>query len=78
MRTDLRAKIEQARQRLQLAEQDFASRPFTTNWPELEKRIYYAFCQLNHPTARPLWLWERFQLGFVFEDKLLTHLISRR
>lgn len=79
MWTDLRAEIEQARQRLQLAEQDFAPLPFTTNWKQLEERIYHTFCQLQHPTARPLWLWEYFRpgaVGVTSDDNPLTQLTS--
>ena len=65
MWSDLRAEIDQVRQRLHLSEQDFAPLPCTTNWAKLEEHLYYAFCRLDHPTARPLWLWERFQPGAV-------------
>ena len=82
MWSDLRAEIDQARNRLHLSEQDFAPLPFTTDWAGLEERIYHAFCRLDHPTARPIWLWERFRpgaVGRVCEDEpqaLLSSLVD--
>jgi len=82
MWSDLRAEIEQARQRLQLSEQDFAPLPFTTDWTRLEERIHRAFCRLDHPTTRPRWLWEHLRagaVGLVCEDEphtLLTSLVD--
>lgn len=79
MWTDLRAEIEQTRHRLALAEEDFAPLPFTTNWNQLEERVYHTFCQLPHPTARPLWLWEHFRpgaVGLMSNEEPLTQLTS--
>jgi hypothetical protein len=79
MWSDLRAEIEQARQRLQLSEQDFVPLPFTTNWAKLEENLYQVFCRLDHPTARPRWLWERFRpgaVGLVCNDEPHTRLTS--
>ncbi|TGE10049.1 DUF6756 family protein [Hymenobacter fodinae] len=79
MWSDLRVEIEQARQRLQLPEQDFAPLPFTTEWARLEEQIYRAFCCLDHPTARPCWLWEHLRpgaVGLVCADDPLTLLTS--
>ena len=79
MWTDLRAEIEQTRHRLQLAERDFAPLPLSTNWNRLEERIYHTFCQLQPPTARPLWLWECFRPGavsFGSDEEPLTQLTS--
>ncbi|UOQ51600.1 DUF6756 family protein [Hymenobacter cellulosivorans] len=79
MWSDLRAEIDQARQQLQLSEQDFAPLPFTTHWAKLEENLYQAFCRLDHPTVRPLWLWERFRpgaVGLVCDDEPHTRLTS--
>jgi hypothetical protein len=79
MWTNLRAEIEQTRHRLQLTEQDFAPLPFSTNWNKLEEHIYHTFCQLQHPTARPLWLWEYFRpgaVGLMTDNDPLTQLFS--
>ena len=79
MWTDLRAEIEQARLRLGLSEQDFAPLRFTTDWARLEERIYHTFCRLDHPTARPIWLWERFRpgaVGLVCEEEPHAQLTS--
>ncbi|MBF9143249.1 DUF6756 family protein [Hymenobacter properus] len=79
MWSDLRAEIDQARQRLQLSEQDFAPLPCTTNWAKLEENLYHVFCRLDHPTARPVWLWERFRpgaVGLVCDDECHTRLTS--
>jgi hypothetical protein len=79
MWSGLRAEIEQTRRRLAIAEQDFAPLPFSTNWNQLEERVYQTFCQLQHPTARPLWLWEHFRpgtMGIMTDDEPLTQLTS--
>ncbi|MDO7846832.1 hypothetical protein Q5H92_10725 [Hymenobacter sp. M29] len=79
MWSDLRTEIDQIRQRLELSEQDFTPLPFTTNWAKLEDNLYHAFCRLDHPTARPLWLWERFRPGavvLVCDDEPRNHLTS--
>ncbi|MCC2545502.1 hypothetical protein LJY25_03530 [Hymenobacter sp. BT175] len=79
MWSDLRVEIEQARQALQLAEQDFAPLSITTDWRELEERVYQTFCELFHPTVRPLWLWEHFKPGayaLVCEQNPLAFLTS--
>jgi hypothetical protein len=31
-------------------------------WRGIEEKIYHTFCNLNSPTARPIWLWEYFKL----------------
>ena len=49
MWSDLRTEIDQARQRLQLSEQDFAPLPFTTNWAKLEENLYQVLCLLTTP-----------------------------
>jgi hypothetical protein len=79
MWSDLRAEIDQVRQRLKLSEQDFAPLPSTTDWARLEARIRHAFCRLDHPTVRPRWLWERFRpgaVGLVCEDVPYAQLTS--
>ena len=53
--------------------------PVTTDWGRLEERVYHTFCRLDHPTARPLWLWERFRagaVGLVCEDEPHGELVS--
>lgn len=81
MWTELRVEIETVRKRLQIPDEEFAPLPYTTNWAKLEENIYQAFCRINHPTSRPLWLWERFKQEkcfielnyrpYTFFDKLI-------
>ena len=57
---DLRADIERARQELYVSHDVFA--PIQPNdWQGIEEQIYREFCQLDHPTARPVWLWMTFK-----------------
>jgi len=51
-------------------------------WAEIEEKIYHQFCTLDHPLARPVWLWENFkQETFAVEgadtwqrlEKLVDH-----
>ncbi len=62
MWTALRKEIEKIRRQLQIADGDFAPLPVTTDWNRLEENIYRAFCRIDHPTARPVWLWERLKV----------------
>ncbi|WP_431217777.1 DUF6756 family protein [Puia sp. P3] len=32
------------------------------DWHKIEEKIYNAFCQIDHPKSRPIWLWEYFKL----------------
>ena len=60
MRSELLNDIEEARQKLQIPAADFSPLPFTTNWHQLEERIYQTFCNISG-AGRPRWLWERFK-----------------
>lgn len=81
MWTELQIEIETVRKQLQIPDEEFVPLPYTTNWAKLEEKIYQAFCQLYHPTARPIWLWQRFNLetysigiqygAYTFFDKLI-------
>lgn len=57
MWTPLREEIEVIRKQLQIPESDFKPLPHNTDWRKLEEKIYKTFCQLDHPRARPVWLW---------------------
>jgi hypothetical protein len=61
MWTDLRIEIEKIRKELLIPETDFRSLKLN-EWQGLEEKIYKHFCHLNHPTARPTWMWTRFKL----------------
>lgn len=60
MRSDLLNDIEEIRQKLGISAADFSPLPFTTNWHQLEERIYKAFCKIEGQ-SRPRWLWERYK-----------------
>jgi hypothetical protein len=60
MWSDLRKDIEEARRTFHIPEADFSPLPFTTNWHQLEERIYQTFCKIAGQ-GRPNWLWERYK-----------------
>jgi hypothetical protein len=80
----LRAEVEQVRQQLALTESQF--RPLgLREWEGIEERIYYTFCKLSSPKARPTWLWEHFKLETQawhrpggLPDCLLTKLVDKQ
>lgn len=70
MRSDLQNDIEEACQKLGIPAADFGPLPFTTNWHQLEERIYKAFCRIEGQ-GRPCWLWERYKgewFGLALKD----------
>lgn len=64
MRSELLNDIKEARKKLQIPAADFSPLPFTTNWHQLEERIYQAFCNIEGK-ERPRWLWERYKNEWV-------------
>jgi len=68
MWTPLREEIGIAQKYLHIPESEFRPLPHTTNWHELEEKIYKTFCQLEHPTDRPIWLWTIFKNKEYFLD----------
>jgi hypothetical protein len=62
MWSPLRTEFEQIRRQYHLPDSEFAPLNQHTNWRKLEEKIYSSFCKLDHPTSRPLWLWEKFKL----------------
>jgi hypothetical protein len=70
MWSDLRKDIEEARRKLCIPDPDFSPLPFTTNWNQLEERIYKTFCRIEGK-GRPSWLWERYKTewyGLALKD----------
>ncbi|RYU79546.1 DUF6756 family protein [Hymenobacter persicinus] len=61
MWTDLRIEIEKIKAELLIPETAFRALKLN-EWQGLEEKIYQQFCHLNHPTARPTWMWTRFKL----------------
>jgi hypothetical protein len=59
---DLRAEIETIIKDNNIVPADFKALDIHDEWQKIEENIYQTFCQLNHPTIRPLWLWEYFKL----------------
>jgi len=64
MWSDLRKDIEEARRAFRIPEADFSPLPFTTNWHQLEERIYQTFCKIAGE-GRPAWLWERYKNEWI-------------
>jgi hypothetical protein len=59
---DLRAEIENIIKEHDISSADFKALDIHEEWHQIEENIYRTFCQLNHPTVRPIWLWEHFKL----------------
>lgn len=45
-----------------LSPTDFKALSIHDDWKAIEENIYHTFCKLDHPTQRPIWLWEYFKL----------------
>ena len=58
----LRADIESIIKDKKLSVTDFKALSVHDDWKEIEEHIYHTFCKLDHPTQRPIWLWEYFKL----------------
>lgn len=52
---------------------DFRALNIHENFKQIEEKIYSTFCHIDHPTQRPIWLWEYFKSDFV----ALSHLPNR-
>lgn len=58
----LRAEIENIIKENKLSPAEFRALGIHEDWKAIEERIYQSFCKLDHPTQRPIWLWEHFKL----------------
>lgn len=84
MRNDweiLRADIESIIEDNNLSSNDFKALSIYDEWKGIEENIYHTFCNLDHPTQRPIYLWEHFKLDtFSIIDhqayKLLDQLVD--
>ena len=59
---NLRAEIESIIKDNKLSPTDFKALSIQDEWKEIEENIFHRFCKLDHPTQRPVWLWEQFKL----------------
>ena len=59
---DLRADIENIIRENDISPADFKALGIHNDWKKIEENIFHTFCQLDHPTIRPIWLWEYFKL----------------
>src|SRR5579864_7905372 len=59
---DLRADIENIIRENDISPADFRALGIHDDWKKIEENIFHTFCQLDHPTIRPIWLWEYFKL----------------
>jgi hypothetical protein len=80
MRSNLQNDIDEACQKLRIPAADFSPLPFTTNWHQLEERIYQAFCNIAGK-GRPRWLWEKYKNEWYglslkdYPDNILDQLV---
>lgn len=58
----LRTEIEIIIKDNNLSTRDFKALGIYDDWKAIEEKIYQIFCRLDHPTERPIWLWEYFKL----------------
>jgi hypothetical protein len=58
----LRQDIENITREFNISSADFKPLGIHDKWDEIEGRIYQVFCRIDHPTKRPIWLWEYFKL----------------
>ncbi len=77
----LRADIESIIKDNKLSTNDFNALSIHDNWKAIEENIYHTFCKLDHPTQRPIWLWEYFKsdtFSIVVDQpyKLLDQLVD--
>lgn len=78
----LRADIESIIKDKKIDASEFKSLGIHDNRKKIEENIYQTFCKLDHPTKRPIWLWEYFKLdtfGLVIEQpyKYLAKLVDK-
>jgi hypothetical protein len=63
----LRADFESIIKDNRLPATDFKALSIYDDHKVIEEHIYRTFCRLDHPTQRPIWLWEHFKLDtFLF------------
>lgn len=58
----LRADIEGIIKDKNLSTTEYRSLSLHEDWKAIKEIIYHTFCKLDHPTQRPIWLWEYFKL----------------
>lgn len=58
LRTDIESIIKENK----LSRAEFKALGIHKDWKTIEGKIYQSFCKLDHPTERPIWLWEHFKL----------------
>ena len=78
---NLRADIETIIRNNDISPDDFRALDIHDEWQKIEENIYHTFCRLNHPTIRPIWLWEHFKqdtacLPIEFPFLILEQLID--
>jgi len=59
---DLVADIESIIKNEDISASEFRKLSIHEDWKTIEENIYQTFCRLDHPTQRPVWLWECFKL----------------
>jgi hypothetical protein len=59
---NLRADIERIIKDHDFSPADFKALSIYDDWKAIEERIYHTFCNLDHPTQWPVWLWKHFKL----------------
>lgn len=66
-----------------IRKEDFRPLSLHENHKVTEEKIYHTFCQLEHPTLRPNWIWQNFKRDYsVIPDlkdrpeRYLHHLIN--
>ncbi len=63
---NLRADIEMIVRENDISPDDFKALGIHDEWQKIEENIYHTFCRLDHPTSRPVWLWEYFKLDEAY------------
>ena len=58
---NLRADIESIIKDKKLLTTDLKALSIHDDWKAIEENIYHLYCKLDHPTQRPIWLWEYFK-----------------
>jgi hypothetical protein len=63
---DLRTDIDTIIRENDISPDDFKALSIHDEWQKIEENIYHTFCRLDHPTSRPVWLWEYFKLNKAY------------
>ncbi|RZK30268.1 MAG: hypothetical protein EOO63_07180 [Hymenobacter sp.] len=80
MWSELRKDIEAACNELHISKTNFRPLPHTTDWHQLEERIYSAFCKIEG-NGRPCWLWDSYRSEWMglwlkdYPDNILNQLV---